>query len=432
MLILNVSDIHFRAPQCLKPDTDPDLPYRTRMLQDLREQVRIHGNVGAILIAGDVAFKGDPAEYRVAESWIHDLVDATNCHLERVFVVPGNHDVDRRVIGGSLATRNAQNAIIRSDPGNREIELRAQFEDAETGRALLKPLEAYNEFARAFNCQIYGPDHLYWKQDLDLDGGVKLRLHGLTSVMISGPVGQDDAPGKLYLSPLQTIFNPVEDVINLVICHHPPDWFLDSEDIDEKICNRCTLHLFGHRHRQRTMLTKDFVRINSGAINPDRREHGWRPGYSLIDATVSGDGADRKLGINVHLRDWQSNPECFRAVLDSDGSEVFSQIIAIPDKQQQVRVLPKAQHSEESAVASAAAPDAEASMSDERTRNLVFRFWQLTVSQRRDVTMKLNLISEDDLTTPEAERYGRALIRAAQNDMLEQLADEVERCEGLR
>lgn len=432
MLILNVSDIHFRAPYCLMPDTDPDQPYRSRMFQDLREQVRVHGDVGAILIAGDVAFKGDPAEYKVAESWIHELVDATNCHLERVFVIPGNHDVDRRVIGASLATRNAQNAIIRSAPRNRENELRAQFEDAETGRALLKPLEAYNEFARVFNCQIYGPDRLYWKQDLDLDGGVKLRLHGLTSVVISGPEGQDDAPGKLYLSPLQTGFNPVADVVNLAVCHHPPDWFLDSDDVDEKVCNRCVVHLFGHRHRQRTTLTQNYVRINSGAINPDRREHGWRPGYSLIDTRVSGEGDNRQLQISTHLRDWQPNPERFRAVVDGDGSEVFSQSINIPDTKHQALVAPSARRIREDAVAPAAAPDAETSMSDEPTRNLVYRFWQLTVSQRREVTLKLNLITEDDLATPEAERYGRALIRAAENDMLKELADEVERCEGPR
>ncbi|MGR3660892.1 MAG: metallophosphoesterase family protein [Paracoccaceae bacterium] len=101
MLILNVSDIHFKEPQCLQPDTDPDLPYRTRMLQDLRSQVQKLGQVGAIIIVGDIAFKGDPAEYRVAENWIHELVEATGCHLERVFVVPGNHDVDRRVIDKS-------------------------------------------------------------------------------------------------------------------------------------------------------------------------------------------------------------------------------------------------------------------------------------------------------------------------------------------
>ncbi|ODP37044.1 hypothetical protein [Sphingomonas turrisvirgatae] len=63
MLILHVSDIHFRAPQCLKPETDPDVPIRTRMMQDLEAQVAKLGKVGAILIGGDVAFKAAPEEY---------------------------------------------------------------------------------------------------------------------------------------------------------------------------------------------------------------------------------------------------------------------------------------------------------------------------------------------------------------------------------
>lgn len=213
---------------------DPDLPYRTRMLQDLREQVGKRGNVDAILVVGDVAFKGDPAEYRVAENCIRELVEAAGCPFEKVFVVPGNHDVDRRVIGQSVATRNAQNAIMQAASGNREREFRAQLSDPEASAALLKPLNAYNDFARVFNCQIYGPDRLFWKQDLHLDDSLRLRLHGLTSVVLSGPPGQDDNPGKLYLSPLQTSFNPVDEVINVAVCHHPPDWFLDAADVDEK------------------------------------------------------------------------------------------------------------------------------------------------------------------------------------------------------
>lgn len=430
MLILNVSDIHFKEPQCLQPDTDPDLPYRTLMLQDLRGQVQKLGQVGAIVIVGDIAFKGDPAEYRVAEAWIRELVAATGCHLERVFVVPGNHDVDRRVIGKSLATRNAQNSIIRCNAQQREGELRAQIEDAETGGALLKPLGAYNEFARAFNCQIYGPDHLYWKQDLDLGDEVKLRLYGLTSPVLSGPDGQDDAPGRLYLSPLQTVFNPVENVVNVAVCHHPPDWFLDGDEVDEKICNRCALHLFGHRHRRRQTMTNEYVRINSGAINPDRREANWLPGYSLVDVQVSGEGKARELIVDVSLRDWQSNPECFRAVQNNNGSEIFTQTIAIPCRNTQPSVDREAPDLTEGVCDPAVEVDAEASMSDEPTRNIVYRFWQLTVGQRRDIAIKLELITTKDMAAPEAERYGRALLKAAKEKKLEELASEIEICEG--
>ena len=71
-------------------------------------------------------------------------------------------------------------------------------------------------------------------------------------------------------------------------------------------------------------------------------------------------------------------------------------------------------------------------MSDERTRNLVYRFWQLTVGQRREIALGLGMISEADMETPEAERYGRALLKAAVEGKLEDLAGEVERCEGPR
>ena len=58
VLLLHISDIHFRSPRCLTPDQDPDRPYRTRMLQDLRDRVTELGPAHAILVGGDIAFKG--------------------------------------------------------------------------------------------------------------------------------------------------------------------------------------------------------------------------------------------------------------------------------------------------------------------------------------------------------------------------------------
>ena len=84
MLLLHIADIHFRAPDCLKPDTDPDLVYRTRLIQDLRVQVRDLGPVGAILIGGDIAFKGAPDEYAAAMEWIRQLWAVAGCAMERV------------------------------------------------------------------------------------------------------------------------------------------------------------------------------------------------------------------------------------------------------------------------------------------------------------------------------------------------------------
>ena len=75
--------------------------------------------------------------------------------------------------------------------------------------------------------------------------------------------------------------------------------------------------------------------------------------------------------------------------------------------------------------------DMEAAMGDEDTRNLVFRFWGLTVSQRREIALLLGLIDEKELELPEPERYGRALLRAGERSMLDQVAREVAQRETL-
>lgn len=426
MLLLHISDIHFRAPNCLNPDLDADRPFRTRLLQDARARATALGPVGAILVGGDIAFKGDPQEYQVAFAWIKELAEACQCPLERVFVIPGNHDVDRSIIMRAPSTRNAQQAIKTALPQRREGELRTQFADQDAGKALLAPLAAYNEFAKLFNCQVYPPERLYWKQDLPLQNGVHLRIHGLTSTLLSGANGQDDQR-DLYLSPLQTVLDPVEDVVNLVLCHHPPDWFLDHDEVHDDICGRAAIHLFGHKHRQRVTQEVGYIRFAAGAVNPDRNEPGWRPGYNLIRVDVHGAGPDRALDIEAHLLEWQASPEQYRPILTARGDPVLQQRIAIPAR---VAAPARAVDKAEAAIAPPAAPpeadaDVEAAMGDEGTRNLVFRFWNLTISQRRDIARRLGLIEEDELGLPEPERYGRALRRAGERGLLDQLAREI-------
>lgn len=440
MLLLHISDIHFRAPDCLDPSLDPDRPYRTRLLQDVRTKVAELGPVAAILVGGDIAFKGAPEEYQAAMAWIGELAAVAGCPIERVFVVPGNHDVDRGLIQRSPATRNAQAAIGRAKHDRRERELRNQIMDADTIRALLAPIGAYNEFAKSLNCQVFLPERLYWKQDLDLGHNVQLRVHGLTSTLLSGVDGGNDTRDSLYLSPLQTVLDPVDDVVNLVLCHHPPDWLMDQDEADDAICGRAAIHMFGHKHRQRIHRDNQYVRFSAGAVNPDRQEAGWLPGYNLVDVQVTGAGRDRKIKIDAHLRQWQSNPDMFRAVIPQEGGEVFSHTISFPGHvrfpaasvettaaQPSVGAVPAPRPvaGVEGGAVAGRDVDGEAAMGDASTRNLVFRFWNLKASERREITLSLGLITKAELTVPEPERYGRALIRASERGKLEELAREV-------
>lgn len=51
------------------------------------------------------------------------------------------------------------------------------------------------------------------------------------------------------------------------------------------------------------------------------------------------------------------------------------------------------------------------------------------MSDRREISQELNLLEPDEMSLPQAERYGRALLRAGQRQLLDKLAGEIEKRE---
>lgn len=428
MLMLHISDIHFKSPDCLDPWMDPDAPIRTRMMRDLADQVQKLGEVGAILIGGDVAFKASPDEYETARNWIQQLAQISCCPKERIFVVPGNHDVDRAMIKAGVPIQNVQHAIASTKLQDGEWKLRQQLRDKDSGQNLFKPHSAYNDFAAPFGCQIW-PAKPFWHQDVPLEAGVNLRLYGLTSTLLSGRDGKDDLPRDLFLSPLQTVLDPVPNTVNLVLVHHPLDWLDDGETVDDALMSRAGLHLFGHKHKQRAVMEANWVRIGAGAVNPSRSEKPYDPGYNLMRLTVEGAGADRCVRVELHQRRLQDTPEQFVAIRNNQGGEVFTSTVPVPVKADLPTIggtiVNYAQPAAVAAPSDLVAEDAEAAMGEEDNRDLLYRFWALSSSDRREIATGLGLLEEGEIKLPEPERYGRALIRAGQRHLIDQVAAEV-------
>ena len=434
MLLLNVSDIHFRHPIC-NTQMDPNRPFRTRLIQDARDRADELGPIEAILVSGDIAYAGLPQEYEAAYTWLVELADACGCPLERVYVIPGNHDVNRGTARDDVSVRNVHRAIAGSDPGRRERELHDQFRHPDTGRALMEPIAAYNAFAARFSCQVYTPDRLFWYQDLPFDDGRTLRIYGLTSTLLSGANGLDDARLSLYLSPLQTVLDPADRVINLVMCHHPPDWLMDHDDVEDAVCGRAAVHFFGHKHRQRIHLDRHYARFSAGAVNPERHEPGWEPGYNLVRLSIAVENAHSYLDIEAHLLVWQTNPEMFRPRMAAHNEPFYRHRIRLPNSTLgSVRNVSPASAPLPAIVSEPSPSDVagmETTMSDRDTRNLVLRFWDLSSSQRREIAIALDLLQGDEIAQlAEPERYGRALRRAGERGLLERVAEEIEKREG--
>ncbi len=433
MLLLHLSDIHFKHTVCGTPHIDPDTPYRNALIRDVGEmRTSIGSPVDAILVTGDIAYSGNEKEYATAIEWLKSLADVSGCAIERIFVVPGNHDVDRDVVTKNNDVRDSQ-STIRDKKYKREDELWKNVGDQLRGQVLLTPIENYNNFAAKFECQHYFPRRIFWQQDLALDDQhTFVRIFGLTSTLLSGP---SDAPNSLYLSPHQTVFASGEAAVTISMCHHPPDWLMDRDDVDESLCERVEIHLFGHKHRQRITREKRYLRFSAGAVSPDRAEAGWEPGYNLIELSVDDDGSARYLDVQAHLRVWQTNPNMFVEKLTESRETVFRERLlltrmGIPCKRSDHTkahgtwpTLPLIQDPQPTEV------NVEAAMSDDRTRNIYFRLWDLPLSKRRKIFNKFSLLGSTDATKPDAEKCRKALLNANSQGILHDVVDEIEKME---
>ena len=50
-----------------------------------------------IVVTGDIAFSGRPSDFELASTFFASLLDNLGLEAERLCIVPGNHDVDRRI-----------------------------------------------------------------------------------------------------------------------------------------------------------------------------------------------------------------------------------------------------------------------------------------------------------------------------------------------
>lgn len=90
---LHVSDLHLRPQRVKRYDQDRVL----RGLVDRLASDRATFPLDAVFVTGDLAHSGKPDEYALVVELLRGLMEVTSVPAERVFVVPGNHDVDREV-----------------------------------------------------------------------------------------------------------------------------------------------------------------------------------------------------------------------------------------------------------------------------------------------------------------------------------------------
>ena len=427
MLLLHISDIHLKYPQC-QTNQDPELYFRQELINHATRKASEIGDVDAILVTGDIAFKGMKEEYDVAVAWLEQLADAVGCNRRRIYVVPGNHDVDRDVFCTNTDARYAVEAIFNAtDDQARERKLTSLLGEGNCTHNLFASIANFNLFAAKYDCQ-YGPERLHWSTPLRIDHRTILRLHGLNSTLVSGINGNDDK-GTLFMSALQLNVPRALGTVNLVMAHHPPEWMSDQDDIETRLLGAPNIVLFGHRHIQKVRRESDGpITLAAGSVNPDRHESGWEPAYNFIELKSLDSDSNRCVEVIVFQYRWQSNPNGFVPKIDFGAEEpMFRHTIAVQgdDEGDDKAILVVQQEKGEDMEESTDLDLEEPSLAAPNIRDLIYRFWDLPKRHRDAVLRNLGMCIAETRNVSEPMAYRRALVDLARQDRLNELSNAI-------
>lgn len=411
---LHLSDIHFHKESGNPFDVDEDL--RNGILNDVTEFAGDHPKPDGILVSGDLAYSGSESEYQIAKEWLESICQSVGRDLGYVYCVPGNHDVDQRRVRESELLADIHATLRDIDPSEIDQKLLKFIGDERAKGMLYETIEQYNIFARHFECEI-SPKSPTWIANFELDDGSILRVNGLNSSMVSNHL--DNVVKEVVLGRYQ-IPKETPGIVQLAMCHHPPDWWRDDERVEFDLRERCRIQLFGHKHSHRLERMGDTVVVSAGAVHPERTEDSWSPRFNWFEVQVDGRGSDRKLQVKVFPR--VLNGASFVAdSLTCQGEDHKEYVIDLPSWTPPVGTAEAGSGSQSLDISSAVG-----NTDMNRGRTLTYRFYELPYVTRLSISQELGLIRDEDETVGEATLFRQVLRRANAEDLLADLWDRVE------
>lgn len=318
---LHLSDIHIGHGGA-SHQADQELVLR-KLRADVAAQIKAGiPKPDVVLVTGDIAFSGacrDPEEYTRAAAWLKTVADTIGVGLESVYVVPGNHDVQRPV-DKPLGAKTLLKSLRRG-----ETHLDEALHDVETRKHLAARQANYLAFAQgvapAVRSEAPDAPRLFWQDTLEARGGLRVRLCGLNTALLAAEeesFGTDK--GALWLGKRQIAEvlpgSPEEGEVVIVLSHHPfsEGWLHDEKNARAWTRSNADIHLSGHVHDADNEQTISgagggFVHIAAAATHGEAVPE-WVPaqhGYSFGALVAEGDG----VVLRVWPRRWSDKLKKF-------------------------------------------------------------------------------------------------------------------------
>jgi hypothetical protein len=425
MILAHVSDIHFRQ-YAGGATWDVNVPLRVALERDLASLADQLGHFRGIVATGDIGFSGKSSEYDQATEWLADLTNIAGCAAEDVWVVPGNHDVDRDKVDSSDLIREFHRTMRQNPRDSIGDLLRRHLTDDEAaGGVYMSPLAAYVAFATPYGCDI-DSQRPWWDCRIPFENASPgLRLRGLTSVLISDRLDDQDG-NRPILGPAQVAMAPLPMTITMTLSHHPPSWLRDQDAVEEALRPVAEIQLWGHRHRQATRPIDGNVHLFAGAVHPARGEMDWEPRYNVLRLSMpNGDGTSN---VDVFPRVWRRDSGHFGPDLNSLEGDIFRRhVVTLHSRIAEALQAPAAPRP-----ADAEVEDMETPMtpSGDPRRRLAFRFGTLPYQRRLAIARDLGLVSEDARGLSDRNLFEIVLAEAVAMGRLADLWEAIDAAHG--
>lgn len=418
---VHLSDLHIQAGA---PEIDPNADVRRQLSNDLSQVLAGRGPFTGILFSGDVAFSGAADQYARASQWLSELTQILGLPPENVWVVPGNHDVE--IAAGSAIFQGLQ-AELRNLPQHQISErLSAILNDRDSASHLFTRLKSYNDFALQFGCEI-SPTRPYWTARWDLADGSIVTLRGITSPLLSA-LNDNDGDNKLVVGEFQVHLNSPEPAINLAMCHHPPSWLRDWEDIETYLDTRSSVQVFGHRHIANAIIRGRSLRLSAGAVHPERGP-GWEPRYNIVEIAPSMESGARVVRVTLQARKWHRNEAVFGPASNIENQEQDSWVLPL---NQPVRTsvspaagplpLPVNMPQETYVMTGEHQVDEQPAVAN-RGRRLSYELARLNSLAQAEIGLRLAILEEEERSLPARMLVPLLMGRAAERGKLAELWD---------
>jgi predicted ATP-binding protein involved in virulence len=307
---LHLSDIHFH-----RKDAWRDGRVRNELLTYLREMFD-SGEIARpdlVFCTGDIAFgetgaEGLSEQYDSAKDFFTRLLAVCGSKdaplpVTRLFVVPGNQDVNRNVVD-----EDAQAALVllAKDSRSNMARINARLETKATPFLnAMKRLAAYETFVKEFlPHQVDKEGRCHYAQVVEVND-IRVGIAGFNSAWsCAGP--EDDR--NLWLG-AEWQFNRAQlgleqAQIRIGLMHHPVDWLNEAERevVTRRIASGFDFWLHGHVHNAWVEALGNHVRIGAGAVGAGTADEF---GMNLVKLDLAG-----KSEVHLHqFRDgWTIQP----------------------------------------------------------------------------------------------------------------------------